>query len=466
MSTTKFQALAATHDHDTSFSSQGKPPTTSLSRPHPLLKSSRGRVLWPDQRQPSSSSSDATISGVPIDDDSIFTPARQRTSSITSIETIRLRVKSKVAEIVKPKPPLKEIVTTNRPGVRKRTHSATSPEADDADSPASRQTGPRVRQRKDSGSSYSATSGQSGLKKLKDKLSPTIPSSSSPRLEIAMPQTVASLSKDVSSEKEYTRSSDLPLQSISTNTQSKRPPLRRPISGARLNKYGCYEPHATEFELAVIFPSTFKSNFEVWDQEDELFLIGPLTLHLTLKDPAKWDGVPISHPDVFVVDLSCTSKPIVDPSYPYCSASAAQNNKYSVRYDGAKIRCPMGKDLTPDPRKGISVDTLWFRTFADGGESSSSAEKGNFFSSPSSPGAKNPRDKSNNLNPIPLAAPGRRGWAMQFFIPIATRLFEKCETRAFRIEGLVSVWNENVALKEPATMSVSHLMREREMVRK
>ncbi|KAK6996648.1 hypothetical protein R3P38DRAFT_2654804 [Favolaschia claudopus] len=444
MSTTKYEAPAATHDHDTSFSSQGKPPTTSLSRPHPLLKSSRGRVLWPDQQQPSSSSSSDTIR-VSADDDSIFTPARQRTSSITSIETIRLRVKSKVAEIVKPKPPLREIVTTSRPGVRKRTHSATSPEADDADSPASRQTGPRVRQRKDSGSSYSATSGQSGLKKLKDKLSPTIPSSS-PRLEIPMPQTVAALSKDVSSDKEYTRSSDLPLQSISTNTQSKRPPLRRPISGARLNKYSCYEPHASEFELAVTFPSTFKSNFEVWDQEDDLFLIGPLTLHLTLKDPSKWDGVPISHPDVFVVDLSCTSKPIVDPSYPYCSASAAQNNKYSVRYDGAKIRCPMGKELTLDPRKGISVDTLWFRTFADGGESSS--------------------NKSHNLNPIPLAVLGRRGWAMQFFIPIATRLFEKCETRAFRIEGLVSVWNENVALKEPATMSVSHLMREREMVRK
>jgi hypothetical protein len=157
---------------------------------------------------------------------------------------------------------------------------------------------------------------------------------------------------------------------------------------------------------------------------------------LTLRDPAKWNALPISYPDVCVLEITCASKAVVDPSYPYCAASAAQNNKYSVRYEGAKMRSPVGKELQIDPTRGITVDTLWHHTYVDSGRA---------------------REKSSNA--------GRRGWEMQFFVPIVTSLFDKRETRAFQIEGLISVWGEKLAT-EVATMSVSHLMREREMVRR
>ncbi len=101
------------------------------------------------------------------------------------------------------------------------------------------------------------------------------------------------------------------------------------------------------------------------------------------------------------------------------------------------MRSVVGKELVLDPRHGIIIDTLWFRTFADD--------------------ASRTRETTSNA--------GRRGWEMQFFVPIATRLFEKRETRAFRVEGLVSVWGEEIAT-EIGAMSVSHLMREREMVRR
>ncbi|KAF7335667.1 hypothetical protein MVEN_02221700 [Mycena venus] len=190
----------------------------------------------------------------------------------------------------------------------------------------------------------------------------------------------------------------------------------------------------------LLFPRAQNLTLRCGIRRTSFSLSVPLSLHLTLKDPAKWDGVPLSHPDMFVLELTCASKAVVDPSYPYCASSAAENNKYSVRYEGARMRSPAGKELSLDPtaKRGIIIDTLWFRTFADDAPRTT------------------PEANSNK---------GRRGWEMQFFVPIATRLFDKRETRAFTVEGLVSVGGEQLATRPgAATMSVSHLMREREMV--
>jgi hypothetical protein len=219
--------------------------------------------------------------------------------------------------LLKPKLPLDDATITKR-NARKRTHSATSPEVDNDDSGAL-QTGPRVRQRRDSNSISSAappdfdeqlrgegkaklpTGASSALKKLKEKLTPTQPAEvsdasrdsrpslstkpSSPLVHISKTenittQTVAFPSKRATGTAP-TQSKTVvvcdplipskahPLQSLSTNTESTRTQIRVPIPGARLTKYGCYELKASEFELAVTFPSSSRSNFEVWDQEDE-----------------------------------------------------------------------------------------------------------------------------------------------------------------------------------------------------
>ncbi|KAJ7768971.1 hypothetical protein B0H16DRAFT_1518796, partial [Mycena metata] len=432
-----------------SAKSQPKP-TTLMSAPHPLLKSSRGRVLWPDRRPILSN----TKRGAPHDDDQddSFSRTRQRTSSVTSIETIRLKVKTRAADaVLKPKPPLADATPATR-GTRKRTHSATSPEVD-ADDSGALQTGPRVRQRRDSNSSVNALDEQmresgeistritSALKKLREKFPPPAGVFDVPRERRSSLSTTpfspvthnsktenitASPVPDAFPSKPATAASNAeslkvePLQPLSPSTESKRTAIRRPIPGARLTEYNCYELLPSEFELAVTFPSSSRSNFEVWDQEDALFLVGPISLHLTLKDSAKWDGVPVSHPDVYVQELRCTSRPVVDsPAYPYSATSAAETNKYSVSYEGAKIRSPTGKDLSVDPKGGIAIDMMWTRTYTP---------------------------EANG--------PGRRGWELQFFVPIATRLFERRETRAFRVEALVSVWGESLPA-EIATMSVS-----------
>ncbi|KAJ7431572.1 hypothetical protein B0H11DRAFT_1941449 [Mycena galericulata] len=219
---------------------------------------------------------------------------------------------------------------------------------------------------------------------------------------------------------------DLPSQprnSLSANTES-TPTATGP---------GCppsyCELKAIDSKLEITFPSS-QSNFEVWDQDDELFLVGPLSLHLTLKDPTKWDGTPI-HPGAAVIEIRCTSKAIVDSTaHPYYAASAAENNKYSVQFEGARMRNTVGEQLLPDPTRGIAIDGLWISTYTAG----------------------------------ELQAPERQhGWKMHFYIPIASRLFKKCETRAFQVEALISVWGETL-VAQVATMSVSHLMREREMV--
>ncbi|KAJ7177173.1 hypothetical protein C8R46DRAFT_1030358 [Mycena filopes] len=455
-------------------------PMTATSAPHPLLKSSRGRVLWPDQGA-------HTIRRATHDDDQATPPfnrTRERTSSITSIETIRLKVRARVADaVLKPKPPLGDAPTTTKRGTRKRTHSATSPEID-ADDSGALQTGPRVRQRRDSSSPADAAltaldeklrtvaraqmpivGVSSALKRLRERFPPPAvevsdaprerrPSLStkatsplahsaktenptSPTSPVAFPSNAADATAAAALDAEPALKGE-PLQPISPNTKSKHKPIRRSIPGARLNKFDCYELGADEYDLAVIFPSSSRSNFEVWDQEDELFLVGPLSLHLTLKDSAKWDGLPVSHPDVYIQDLVCTSTAVVDSpssSYPY----VASKDKYSVEYSGAKMRVSVSatgnaRDALPmppidiDPARGIAVDTLWARTYTPTGR-----------------------------------GPGRRGWALAFYVPVATRLFERRETRVFRVEARVSVWGESLPL-EVATMSVSHLMREREMV--
>ncbi|KAF8173187.1 hypothetical protein K438DRAFT_1772286 [Mycena galopus ATCC 62051] len=498
MSTNSESSAVMNATGHSSAKSQTKPTT---STPHPLLKSSRGRVLRSDLR-PNTKSNSATLEQRL--DDYAFSRTRQRTSSVTSVETIRLKPRARVADaLLKPKLPLDEATITTR-STRKRTHSSTSPEdgADSGDLP----TGPRVRQRRDSNSPSSIadeqlrgilkakmpTGASSALKKLKEKLTPppTAEESGTPRRDIrpfptksspsvthisktenitaVYPQPATFPSKETAARPRSKTSLDesskaLPFQSLSTNTETtpRRPPIRVPIPGARLNKYGCYELSASEFELAVTFPSSSKSNFEVWDQEDDLFIVGPLSLHLTLKDPAKWDGVPVSHPDVYVMEITCTSKAVVDPTYPYCAASASETNKYRVQYEGAKMRDAVGKEVPVDPKRGITADTLWFRTFADDVSHIGTHAGSHTNTQPGSRTHTGTHDANGNAG----ANAGRRGWQMQFFVPLATRLFEKRETRAFQVDGVISVWGEELATKV-ATMNVSHLMWEREMARR
>ncbi|KAJ7889096.1 hypothetical protein B0H14DRAFT_2692318, partial [Mycena olivaceomarginata] len=223
-------------------------------------------------------------------------------------------------------------------------------------------------------------------------------------------------------------------ENTSVQPQPASPPPSTPISpdqrpiqslchagNAPLDKREGSELKATDFRLAVTFPSSSRSNFEVWDQENELFFVGPLSLHLILKDPAKLGE---AHPRVSDIEIKCTT---VDSVKRRSCIAPAPENYYSVQYTGAKMR-NAGKKVDLDPTSGIVVDTVWLRTSTAGG------------------------GKTNC------------GWGIKFFVPIATGLFDRRETRMFQVEGRLSVKGEQLG-PEIATISVSHLLWEREMVR-
>ncbi|KAJ7697771.1 hypothetical protein B0H14DRAFT_3038112, partial [Mycena olivaceomarginata] len=142
-------------------------------------------------------------------------------------------------------------------------------------------------------------------------------------------------------------------------------PDQRPIQSlchagnAPLDKPEGSELKATDFRLAVTFPSSSRSNFEVWDQENELFFVGPLSLHLILKDPAKLGE---AHPRVSDIEIKCTT---VDSVKRRSCIAPALENYYSVQYTGATMR-NAGKKVDLDPTSGIVVDTVWLRTSTAG----------------------------------------------------------------------------------------------------
>ncbi|KAJ7826420.1 hypothetical protein B0H13DRAFT_2374436 [Mycena leptocephala] len=199
---------------------------------------------------------------------------------------------------------------------------------------------------------------------------------------------------------------------VTSKPEAKRTPI--PIPSALCKNEG-YELQATEFLFAVIFPSSSGSHFE-----------------LTLKDPAKWDGIPI-HPEVTNVRIKCTNKNVVDsPTY-----AAVESNTYSVQYQGAQIRRTIQQLLPLDPTRGIAIDMLSLRTYAVPGLS----------------------------NAVPgLSNSVHREWEIQFCVPIAVRLFDTRETRLFQMEAAISVWGQKLQT-EMATISVSHLRWERERAR-
>ncbi|KAF7329393.1 hypothetical protein MKEN_00200900 [Mycena kentingensis (nom. inval.)] len=441
-------------------------PTTA----HPPLRSSRRRPLLQDQVAAAGHVTTPTPMDAPtpqtISDsnpDSTQKPLvahrraplplpRQRKFSDASVETIRVRAKPKlaIAALLKPRPTLDTPSLSLSISRRKRTRSDTVDDGLTSASPTSSRreregaAPPRVRQRTDSLSASTTTSLSSDTTAARMATTTTTLGKLKERLQ----QGADDAKNLVAFPSEDTRA-PTPLQSLSLNTEPvslstfARKPLRI-IPGARINKYGCYEPDIDEFELAVAFPSDSGAEFEVWDQENELFFVGPISLHLTLKDPVKWAGLPLSHPDVSVLEITCTSKPVLStpnasPSVPTPTPNpAAASTLYTTTYTGAKTHTPGGTPLPADPTRGIAIDPVWLRTYPD-------------------------------TDPHTGRVVGRRGWAMAFGVPLATRLFERCETRAFEVRARVRVGGggqgQGGGEVEAAVgrMCVSHLRRERDM---
>ncbi|KAG1742702.1 uncharacterized protein EDB91DRAFT_292733 [Suillus paluster] len=137
----------------------------------------------------------------------------------------------------------------------------------------------------------------------------------------------------------------------------------------------CYDRHVT-----------------TWDDPDHAFFIFPAQLLITCTSTCDFD--PLVGPQVTVADLVCTTVAINGPNKSHRQISL------KTFYDGATIRYV--KDTpTPDVSRGIHIERGPWCSTMDG--------DGNF------------------------------GWYMCFWIPIPFALFQRAETRAFKIDARVHV---------------------------
>lgn len=234
-----------------------------------------------------------------------------------------------------------------------------------------------------------------------------------------------------------TKSSDSsPLSTKSSQGNDPQECTKQPQkSMVKIDKWGCVHLGAVDCELAMTFP---QPHCEIWDMRDDVCIACAAVLHLTPKDPARWDATPLSMPDVSLMDIQCN---VVVPS----STSAHDPNaSYHTQFKGAEIGrtstdCP--PKVTPD---SITVEGRWVRA------SSHPPTDAKKKDDPSSGKTKHKSRSSLaqalgidlDLDIIPEPSKEQqelsRGWFLKIWIPIPTRLFVKKETRVFKV--VAKVW--------------------------
>ncbi|CAK5284703.1 unnamed protein product [Mycena citricolor] len=211
----------------------------------------------------------------------------------------------------------------------------------------------------------------------------------------------------------FPKSPEVPLQLSSHR-------IRGNVSGARLLPNGCYELDPEEYTLSIQYHSG--PHFEFWDNSDNYLMVTGLALCIRLRDPDKWDHIPLARPTLNVGAILCTSAPIVCAPAHYRSSPAS---KFAVSYHGTTLnRAPPSEDPAT---WGIVADSVW------------------------------------NREPGCTSGP-RVARLLAFMVPMPTKLFDKCETRVFDVSACVSL-NEKSRhiVSSMERITVSHLQRERDM---
>ncbi|KAG0696830.1 hypothetical protein DFH29DRAFT_949308 [Suillus ampliporus] len=140
-------------------------------------------------------------------------------------------------------------------------------------------------------------------------------------------------------------------------------------------KVRCYERHVT-----------------TWDDHDDAFFVFPAQLLITCT--SQCDFNPLVGPEVTLVDLVCSTIAIDGP-YKF-----RRQISFRTFYDGAKVRY-VDDTPTSDVSRGIHTEQVSWCSTMDGD--------------------------------------GTFGWYLRFWIPIPFALFQKAETRTFKIDAKVHV---------------------------
>jgi hypothetical protein len=164
-------------------------------------------------------------------------------------------------------------------------------------------------------------------------------------------------------------------------------------------KIRCYERHATtwdslDWRVYTLLNVSVSCAYHF--QKHSAFFIFPAQLLITCASKNDFD--PLAIPDVTIVDLVCTTVAINGPykSYPQIA--------FRTFYDGATI-CYVNDEPTPDLSRGIHIGNVPWCSTMDGD--------------------------------------GHFGWYTRFWVPIPFALFQRAETRIFKIDAKVHVNGED-----------------------
>lgn len=226
-------------------------------------------------------------------------------------------------------------------------------------------------------------------------------------------------------------------------------------SGAIATKSSCVQLPASE--LALQFSFYQEPHFEVWDMPDEYvrlsrlqssisFTLSPLSsayvhwpaqINLVVRNVGRWACTPLTLPDIRMIDIQC-----------YTNAKLSIYSEFdpeayhSVHYTGAKLEDEHGKPLPLLHQNGIAIEPEWVRSY---GRTIGKGSK--------------PNERGIGI--------GKRGWLLKIWVPIPMSLFKKRETRTFTLRAGVWIGGDEGGIVEcDSEMTVSHLRKQRQMIRK
>lgn len=214
-------------------------------------------------------------------------------------------------------------------------------------------------------------------------------------------------------------------------------------------------PTVWDMNVSLTFYEKSGQFFDVWDMDDSQILAIPARMHFILKNPERWEDVPMENtPDIRYIDFRCQSFDYEPPSYsqptPDLEPCCMQSDFY-VNYRG-----PIGWGKS-DGSRGICVYPVWRRT-----------AEANWFMKKRrckvkciplqknyefelSDGEEEDWDEADELM--------HDGWYLKFMIPIPVSLLRVKQTRAFRVEAAAWIGGEENGgvLMADTDFMVSHL---------
>ncbi|KAK0207159.1 hypothetical protein DFS33DRAFT_1319422 [Desarmillaria ectypa] len=248
-------------------------------------------------------------------------------------------------------------------------------------------------------------------------------------------------------------------------------------NGSRRSKTADIRPTVWDMNVSLTFYEKSGQFFDIWDMDDRFagcflpcvcssscsyarFLSSqvvaiPARMHFILKDPERWEGVPMGNtPDIRYIDLRCQSfhyepalssktTPDLEPRY--------MQSDFYVDYPG-----PIGWGKS-DGSLGICAFPVWRKTAEVNWFMKKRRCKVKCLSSREnyefefSDGEEEDWDDAEELM--------RDGWYLKFMIPVPVSLFRVKQTRTFRVEASAWIGGEKGGgvLMADADFMVSHL---------